>query len=349
MIVTAFSSIRLLAQWPSGKDGPLLVKTGEKITLQPGKTYDFQSITVQSGGTINISPGSDWVIIGSLGDVNIQGTIVGNEGIADSGNFVATAPDGFQLQYNFVSSGGGVGGDAPWKCPVVDHPIANGGPSSSNGNGGGGAALGEVVGQSFIAGGAGGNARGGDGAMGVCRRGVCSAPGQGGALWGNPGTDGGLANGAPRNWSNIGGGGGGGARGRNGQLIYIRTLGNFGAPDGIIDVSGGNGGAGGHGGDTGAPQAWVLQEGGGGGAGGRAGAIIVRYGAQAHASPLQYKVNGGQGGKGGLGGVDGNSNGHCQAFLFKGGDGQPGQNGGEGLSNVQSFKASALRITADVQ
>jgi hypothetical protein len=55
--------------------------------------------------------------------------------------------------------------------------------------------------------------------MGVCRRGVCSAPGHGGGLWGNPGTDGALANGAPRNWSNIGGGGGGGARGRNGQLV----------------------------------------------------------------------------------------------------------------------------------
>ena len=318
--VLLFSSTKLMAQWPTGKDGPLLVKNGETITLQPGSVYDFQSITVQSGGTIRISPGSDWVIIGSVGDVNIQGTVVGNQGIAASGNFVATAPDGFRLQYNFISSGGGAGGEAPWKCPVVDHPIASGGPSS-NGNGGGGAALGEVVGQSFITGGSATDEKGGDGAMGVCRRGVCSAPGHGGGLWGNPGTDGGLANGAPRNWSNIGGGGGGGARGRNGQLIYIRTLGNFGAPGGVIDVSGGNGGAGGHGGDTGAPQAWVLQEGGGGGgggAGGEAGAIIVRYGAQAHVSPLQYKVNGGQGGKGGRGGVDGNSNGHCQAFLFKG-------------------------------
>src|SRR5436190_16195582 len=65
------------ATWPSGADGALVIKSGETAQMVAGMLLDFSSVDIQSGGILEILPGSGWTIIGCAGDFNLRGTIKG--------------------------------------------------------------------------------------------------------------------------------------------------------------------------------------------------------------------------------------------------------------------------------
>ena len=291
-----------------------------------GEVYDYSSIEIKQGATVEILPGQGWTIFGVTGNMIIRGRIIAKSDETFGTAPIMQAPDGQVFSHPTIQKNGGKGGDSQgcgmWD--VAPGQEGHGGvpsPTPSNGNGGGGA----VVSGS---GGPGGRDQGGLGGTAT----NAGAPddvahgGAGATGFSSKGTDGGTADAPTHDNQHFGGGGGGGTRGKHGQLLYFHVGGNFNGSGGLIDVSGADGGAGGNGGNashSGVHVAPYPGGGGGGGAGGSGGAIVLRYGGGFIPSSFHY--NGGHGGVGGQGGIAaGNSN-------WRACNGKPGEDGAPGV------------------
>lgn len=105
------SSTKTNGVWPTGTSGNLVVASGQVVTIPAGSVLDLASLTVQSGGTLQIERGSGWTIIGCTGDITLRGTIAGVTCDKPYGLITATAPDGNVLRHYYtINSGGGTHG-----------------------------------------------------------------------------------------------------------------------------------------------------------------------------------------------------------------------------------------------
>jgi len=310
--------------WPTGKMGDLVVSKDKVVTFAPGIVYDYQSITVDQGGTIEVQPGIGWTIVLVKGDFNLQGKIIARlreDPVEKFQEIKSNAPDGSTFEPDRAERAGGAGGN-PGGCGLTDGslqdaghgsvPAAGSGGAPAAGNGGGGGAYGLGNGSAADA------TKGGDGGTSQLHNpgDEIGKSGLGADGFAGNGEDGQAADGPNKRVLHFGGGGGGGSRGRNGGLLYIFVAGKFNGSGGTVDISGENGGNGGSGGRGSHAK---PASGGGGGAGGDGGVLYIRYGTGF--SPSQFIYSGGKGGVGGLGGVSGNAG---QAAC-------PGTNGKNGL------------------
>jgi hypothetical protein len=307
--------------WPKGEDKELVVFSGQIYKAEATDIWDFESITVQRGGILEIAQGHAWTIIGCKGDCQINGIVRAMKGdYSSSGMIRSQAPDGYLLEANCVVKNGGNGGNG-----ATNNLHSARGGFQSSGNGGGGAAP-------YSNGGDAGANVGGNGGQtpppGNNWR--CAGGGAGGTLGAPVGAQGGGINDPNLNHGGAtGGGGGGGARGFHGGLLYLRVLGNLDAVGGTFEFAGQPGGPGGNGGSV---DVTHFQNdikggaGGGGGAGGSGGFVIIRH-AKSYSSGI-IKVDPGFGGLAGSPGSQSfNQQPHSQP-------GSPGQNGQNGFADV---------------
>lgn len=315
--------------WPTGQMGDLIVRGGEVSTFVPGITYDYRSITVETGGTLEVQPDTGWTIIGTTGDLVLRGKIIARNRLEFGGTFHAVALDGIVLDAVITQQSGGAGGN-PGDCGlthVLPRYMGYGGPPSSSptaGNGGGGGVYGPGNG------GPGNGTNGGAGGTSQHYNNVdeIGQGGTGASGFAGNGADGQPADGTNKLVQHFGGGGGGGTRGRNGGLLYLHVGGKFDGSGGTIDLSGENGGNGGNGG--GGRYAYSAS-GGGGGAGGAGGVLYLSYGKGF--SPSQFLNAGGTGGTGGQGGFTSNTSQHACP-------GANGNSGAPGQVHVNAISAS---------
>ena len=325
-------------EWPVGKDGDLVVTAGPPSQLSVFEIYDFNSITVEAGGTLQIlavpeadlrfpikarlgrisekhatpqpdtTPiGPTWCIVGVLGDFSLKGTLEYYGIPYTPGPHNVMAPDGQSLQKDITLKLGGNGGsNSPW---TPGAPTPNGGLQAA-GNGGGGAACGAQGGAACV------TAAGNGATSPISPNNLCGTGGAGATVQGGSGSQGGDVSSTMEIMS-YGGGGGGGMAGRSGGLLYLRVNGNFSAIGGTMNLSGQNGGAGGRGGNA---IRGVPGSGGGGGGGGDGGVVIIYHGGAY--SPGVYQRTNGSGGQGGIGGHN-----DPDAFSPAGGNGQDGDVG----------------------
>lgn len=328
-VAQTHSPAKPAATWPTGAMGDLVVKAGAVSQFPPGIIYDYRSITIEAGGTLEVLPGEGWTTVGIQGDLVLKGKITARNRLDFGGSFHAIAPDGTILNATVSQQSGGAGGN-PGDCGlthVLPKYLGYGGPAAAApaaGNGGGGGVYGPGNG------GAGNAIKGGDGGT-APRDYPLEDVGQGGN--GAPGFAGNGADGQPADGTNtmvehFGGGGGGGTRGRNGGLLYLHVGGNFDGSGGSIDLSGENGGNGGNGG--GGKYAYSAS-GGGGAAGGSGGILYLNYGTEF--SPSQFLYSGGSGGAGGQGGFTSNTGQHACP-------GANGNNGVQGQVHINAISTS---------
>ena len=203
----------LCGEWPSGRDGPLMVVSGQTLTISANARRDYSSIDIERGGTLAIDEGAGWTMIGCAGDARVDGRLLATldaprAGVGSNieGRYRDVAPDGQALEYTIVQSRGGRGG--------------NGGGKTVDGNGGGGGIT--ATGCSDAT-----SVNGGNGAP-------CENRPPGAPVYGFAGAE--VQGG--------GAGAGGGARGYHGTGIYFKILGRT-LGYGVIDSSGQRGGDGG--------------------------------------------------------------------------------------------------------
>lgn len=319
--------------WPTGAQGPLVIRTGESLRIDAGVVLDFSSITIDPGGALVIAPGAAWTMLGSRGPVVINGRIVAepieggdrfivsNEPVADGS---LTGP---QLIHHVVQAAGGAGGRTEL-CPGV-RPARGGDPRDGNGGGGsGGWQIRTTDCSSYGLGPDGDYQRLGADA-GVVEGGTGGIGGYGpprarAAGSTTPTMPGGTAgNRCDPDVGCCGGdGGGGGFRGRHGQALFISTHSSI-SGSGEIDVRGEPGSGGGAGG-VGTPglNPWrgVGGSGGGGGAGGAGGSVVLRH--KAGLTGVRVLRTGGSGGSGGMAGSS------AAGVVF---NGEPGTSGPSGV------------------
>lgn len=264
--------------WPTGSDGALSITTGNTVRVAPGTNKDYSSITIDAGGTLELSSNcggvydNQWAIIGVSGNLVNNGLIkyVCYDQNGSNGTSSTTAPDGASLSFSYTQSAGG-----------------NSTAASLYGNGGGGQGGGSGAGMSSPIRTSGGDGNAGSGDSG-------GAPGVGGSVYGSNGGNGSSGGCDPDGGD---GGSGGGARGYSGGPIYVKVAGNY-SGSGEWRVSGSNGGSGGSSDSGGCLGAGV---GGGGGAGGSGGIVKLRYHGTNTFSGT-YTTTAGTGGAAGSGG-----------------------------------------------
>lgn len=295
--------------WPFGNDGPLLITNGNTVNLAAGSVMDYSSIQIDVGGTLDIQTGTDITVLGSLGDVTINGNITcdginfyGGSYSLNTPNFDGTLT-GELVGYSINQQNGGGGG--------------SGGSTPKGANGGGGGS------QGYGSGGGGG---GGSGTNGINQQSNGGGGGTGGPLTGGGGGAGGLVDNAQG-----GNGGTGGTSGLHGQALYIKTRGSIlGTGAILMNGSNGNNGGGGAAGSSSGADAGGGG-GGGGGSGGNGGNIWLRYqGTNAGTVSLQVYAGGGGGGGGG-----GPANGPGNDFA--GGNGAGGASGVGGSTDSSTY------------
>jgi hypothetical protein len=104
--------------WPTGKDGSLVIRRGQTYTVTPSAILDFDLIIVEPNGTLEVSSGGDWVVLVCSSDAKIDGVIRVTEGDHSGGTFrkdLSIAPvslAGLVLEYTIVQKLGGNGGPA---------------------------------------------------------------------------------------------------------------------------------------------------------------------------------------------------------------------------------------------
>src|SRR5580704_3267064 len=121
--------------WPKGSNGVLVVFANTVQKLESGTVWDFDSVTIETGATLEIGQGSKWTIIGCKGPFINKGTIRAAK--ADYGAYSkieTTAPDGIFLSCETFTTRGGDGGSAHTNSGPAPVGLGN------FGNGGGGAA-----------------------------------------------------------------------------------------------------------------------------------------------------------------------------------------------------------------
>jgi hypothetical protein len=146
------ATLQATAGWPFGigYNGiiDLHIAIGNTITIPCGVIADYNSITIDSGGVLQISAGNLWTYIGCRGPFILNGTIVGKQGTYHSGTYTANEPaadgslTGTALSYTVVQQNGGNGGSSGVPAcnnPPVYYGASYAGGNQFNGNGGGGA------------------------------------------------------------------------------------------------------------------------------------------------------------------------------------------------------------------
>lgn len=330
MIVTSipFSFLRGAGGAPTistGADGDLVVLNGQTFDIPEGAVRQYNSITVNAGGTIRITGSTGaWTEIACKTFCVINGTILSRSGYDGQathtgGTFTKTSVFGLgPLSYSIsqVAGGsGGVGGSttaSSGKDVFYRYGGAGAGQSSGMGGGGGGGAAspdnytstatvggaGEVgTARSLVAGANG--SRGGDG---YNYPGPFATGGAGGG--GNGGNGNSASGGTIYATAYAAGGGGGGYRGHHGKGLVLFVEGTL-SGTGTINCSGRTGFSAGNGGVL-SPGALFGGGkaggggGGGGGAGGSGGNLILRY--RFLSTLPSVSVAGGGGGGGGAAG-----------------------------------------------
>jgi len=313
--------------FPSGADGDLIVHDTETVTLSAGRIYDYNTVLIETGGTVIIDDTNNEANLTEIyaKSFTIDGQIIGRSlFITQDINKQVTTGLGESLivTYSLANGGnGGKGANTTYNCQenAVHYGGAGGsGVKAFGGGGGGGAAMGHNGASGGTNNGNGGNSygsTGGTGGTGNAQNGYNASGNEGGN--GGNGCGSGGASGCDGSYSSAAGGsGGGGCIGNSGLPLYLYSS-NAISGNGLIDLSGSNGSNGGSGG-TGSSYG-VGGSGGGGGPGGNGGALFVNT----PANSVAYNISGGSGGNGGSGGYGPN----CAA---NGNSGQNGQNGNNG-------------------
>jgi hypothetical protein len=236
----------------TGINGALSIANGQTVNILEGGTYQYSSINIAAGGTLQIiGTAGGWTEIGCQGNCAINGTIIvraGLEGESTSGVGTFTKTSAFEigtLSYTLAQAAGGAGGAGGGGAGFKAPPNTNfgGGGAQSAGNGGGGG-IGAANGVSPGSPGGGGGAKGNHGkGLHLYVEGTLSGTGSinASARAGYNGGSGGGGN----------GGGGGGGGGGSGGRIVVRYAALAQMPALSVAAGGaGIGGAGGTGWDT---------------------------------------------------------------------------------------------------
>jgi hypothetical protein len=324
--IDAFVAVDATPTWPYGANGHLVVLTGQVVNIAAGSVRDYASVTVHTGGTLNIRGETQWTVIGVKGPLTVNGVVRVVGGEHHGGVFEAFAPDltgaplGELLRFEVVQSAGGAGGSVN----LCGKSGAGGVAFAGNGGGGSGSlhrresdCATYACGTGLPGAGAATESLGGNG--GPACYGI-AAPGLGATGFGVSGGAGGSSY-DPDVGCSAGNGGGGGFAGRHGLPLYLYVGGDA-TGSGLIDLSGENGTDGGRGGDgtTSSTGAWGGGggAGGGGGGGGSGGMLVVRH---RGSFGIVVDVSGGDGGAGGANG------GNIGGSAAPGTGGQPGNLG----------------------
>lgn len=281
IIKRRFSRPQPRAEWPTGSGGDLVILNGESLTwnaTNSNQYYDYNSIDIQAGGTLNLT-GKYWHIIGVKTNITINGNLFALENPVQSETISFTAPDGYSTFYTNTPQGATNGKDTgskfggsftfTWSPGGGGASAMNNGGAATQTQGGHGGAVG-IIGP--IDDGEGATAPGQDGYPGVSN-------------------DPTLGHGS---------GGGGGYGGYNGVYFYLRVLGDI-IGNGVIAGEGSQGGSGGIGKTRNTGIVGSIRGGGGGGApGGNASNPIIRCDGSVSGS-LVYSFVGGSPGQQGTG------------------------------------------------
>lgn len=273
----------------SGVDGDLVITNGQTVTVAAGSVKHYNSINIQTGGTLSIIGTGGITEIGCRNSCNIMGSIIFQEDWAAGNSSKTSVFSNLNMPFNLTQSNGGNGGQGGNSNGGGARPP---GGAQSLGRGGGGAG-----GGTYVSGNQTGNAiwdatkgNGGNGAH-------FNSIGYNGP--------GGLGGGGSGGYGSYGGaGGGGGYRGKHGGRLHLFVEGKTFTGTGTIDLrgqTGFNGGSAG-GGEGGGG-------GGGGGAGGSGGRLYISYRSTSVPS-LNILLTGGSGGSGGGGAVGAWSDGY---------------------------------------
>ena len=292
--------------WPFGKDGNLVITSGQTVNIAAGSVKDYKNISVLSGGVLNIdcSSSANITVIGCEDTFLIEGTVTTN------GTYLLTAPSiqtpdkaGLAWSINPTAKGGNGGTGSNLTSGYRLNYGGAGGSGNTNGGGGGGGGAGDFDGRNmgyggeggagFSGGGGGGGSNGGaGGSAGASGAGGAGEKGGGGGSGGGAGAGSRGGNAPQYRVAGGGGGGGGGYKGKHAPSLYINAnkliiTGNisFNGKDGFP------GGSGGSGISYGRPGAA-----GGGGPGGNGGTVWVR--AKTKSGLEKINVAGGAGGWG---------------------------------------------------
>lgn len=311
-------------------DGNVVVPSGSTLVLTAGTVYDFKSLTVNSGGTVQIS-GHGIVLIGSVGAVIVNGTILSDKAStalgACSKSFTITEPGTsttYSFSYNFGTTtyegGRGGYGEQAWNYQNYasvggDGGMVFNGSSCGIGSGGGGGgavdpnlngtcacpppAFCKICTTKYLNSGSESGVTASSSSTGS---GGAGGNGGNGSSGNTAGTGGGAAGGRGSYMSNAngnygGGGGGGGFRGGSASSLVIKTRANV-TGTGIINLSGQAGFNGGRGGNPTGTHAGAGG-GGGGGTGGFGGNLTILHKTGNSLSSSNYSISGGSAGLGG--------------------------------------------------
>lgn len=333
--------------WPYGLQGDLVVNNGQTYTLYANTVYDFNSVTVNAGGTIYISTSGtngNTVTIGCKNDFILNGNIT-KQGLTTGVGGTYSRPVteiGETLSHSIAQKLGGGGGRGGYYAPTA---LIRYGGAQSQGRGGGGGGTSSNLTDAFAYGGTGGagGSNGGNSynTVPLALGGIGGGTGNGSAganfslfVGNNTGTttrtggngSGGGGAGATfffKDTYRYAGGGGGGYRGTHGTGIAIVTHKSI-SGSGTIFNNGQNGFAGGKGGNDTAQAASSGGGGGGGGGAGGSGGTVWLY----HRTGASVGVNI-SGGSGGLRGLQGSAN-AMEANRVTGTNGVSGQSGNSG-------------------
>jgi hypothetical protein len=280
-----------LAKFPYGPLGDLTITSGQTVNITNGSIVDYNNLTIQAGGTLNIvgAASGNITVIGVKNNLVINGTIKANDGTFGTSTFSLVTPNNESVSYTSTQRSAGAGAPGTY-------PAGNGGGAGTLGYGGGGGGGGDSD-QSRGWGGHGGVNNGpGTYAPNNLEPGagnVSLGNGYTGTQDGRPvylGKHGGGSGGGGGKSGSAGGGGGGAFKGKHGLGLYIYVLGSI-SGSGQVQMNGLNGFNGGAGNLNGSKGG-----GGGGGAGGNGGSLWVRSPAP---FTVPYTISAGTGGVGG--------------------------------------------------
>lgn len=105
-----------------GGGNGVTVNAGETRSIVCGSTNTFDSLTINTGGCLELTPGDSITFIDVAGDLVLNGDIYANNGYENqSATWTAIAPNGDTVVHDIVSQPGGKGGDSWWHIPEFEH------------------------------------------------------------------------------------------------------------------------------------------------------------------------------------------------------------------------------------
>jgi hypothetical protein len=335
----------------------LIIGSGQTVVLTNGQSYIYNSISIASTGTLQITNKTgipEWTSITCNSLTMVAGASIRADRVAypqDINQSISTVNGTLTSSATAASGGNG---------RIGNGGIADAGIGAKQGGGGGDSGDGGIQAyygdppqydslsnlnatNGYIGGGYGGYAVS-----------VLNFPYNAGAtnsgnpyngLWGmhisgvssqTPGAVGGagldIINLGTESQGVEGGGGAGGSGGSSSGSLYIRIINTTSISGGTINVSGQSGGTGGKGGDAYPDAGFVFGGcGGGGGAGGSGGKLVVYY----HGTAPTWTINN-SGGSGGAGGGYGVAYGAGSSTTS---DGAAGLNGASGVTQSASINS----------